>query len=92
MEKERCCETSTRIGLSVTPLPGFLAVNVFLAKRNALQRVRTRTTTSYLYLQRRETMGDKGGKKGKDKHQKQENEKHKQKDKEKIDKQPKAKP
>lgn len=36
------------------------------------------------------TMGDKGGKKGKDKSQKQNNKKQKQKDKDKIDKQPKS--
>jgi len=36
------------------------------------------------------TMGDKGGKKGKDKSQKQKSKKQKQKDKDKIDKQPKS--
>lgn len=39
-------------------------------------------------MKRRVTMGDKGGKKDKEKSQKQSNEKHKQKDKQKADKQP----
>jgi hypothetical protein len=38
------------------------------------------------------TMGDKGGKKGKDKSQKQSSKKQKQKEQIKFDKQPKAKP
>ena len=41
---------------------------------------------------RREVMGDKGGKKDKDKSQKQHDKKQKQKTKEKLDKQPKRKP
>lgn len=36
------------------------------------------------------TMGDKGGKKGKDKSQKQSDKKQKRKDKDKVDKQPKS--
>ena len=42
--------------------------------------------------ERRKTLGDKGGKKDKDKVQKQHNEKEKQKSKEKLNKQPKRKP
>jgi hypothetical protein len=42
--------------------------------------------------QRRDVMGDKGGKKDKEKGQKQNTEKQKQKSKNKIDKQPKRKP
>jgi len=41
---------------------------------------------------RREIMGDKGGKKGKEKDQKQKAEKEKQKSSNKLDKQPKRKP
>jgi hypothetical protein len=41
---------------------------------------------------RRDVMGDKGGKKDKEKGQKQNTEKQKQKSKNKIDKQPKRKP
>jgi len=41
---------------------------------------------------RREVMGDKGGKKDKEKSQKQHDEKQKQKSKDKFDKQPKRKP
>ena len=41
---------------------------------------------------RRDVMGDKGGKKDKEKGQKQNAEKQKQKSKNKIDKQPKRKP
>jgi hypothetical protein len=41
---------------------------------------------------RRNVMGDKGGKKGKEKSQKQHDEKQKQKSKEKLDKQPKRRP
>jgi hypothetical protein len=41
---------------------------------------------------RRDVMGDKGGKKDKEKGQKQNTEKQKQKSKNKIDKQPKKKP
>jgi hypothetical protein len=41
---------------------------------------------------RREAMGDKGGKKDKEKGQKQNAEKQKQKSKNKIDRQPKRKP
>jgi hypothetical protein len=37
-------------------------------------------------------MGDKGGKKGKDKSQKQNDKKQKQKEKDKVDKQPKTRP
>lgn len=40
----------------------------------------------------RATMGDKGGKKGKDKSQKQSGKKQKQKEQDRFDKQPKAKP
>ena len=42
--------------------------------------------------ERRDVMGDKGGKKDKEKGQKQNAEKQKQKSKNKIDKQPKRKP
>jgi hypothetical protein len=42
--------------------------------------------------ERRNVMGDKGGKKDKDKGQKQHDEKQKQKTKEKLDKQPKRRP
>jgi len=42
--------------------------------------------------ERRQAMGDKGGKKDKEKGQKQNAEKQKQKSKNKIDKQPKRKP
>jgi hypothetical protein len=42
--------------------------------------------------ERRQTMGDKGGKKDKEKGQKQNTEKQKQKSKNKLDKQPKRKP
>jgi hypothetical protein len=41
---------------------------------------------------RRDVMGDKGGKKDKEKGQKQNTEKQKQKSRNKIDKQPKRKP
>jgi hypothetical protein len=41
---------------------------------------------------RRDVMGDKGGKKDKEKSQKQHTEKLKQKSKDKLDKQPKRKP
>jgi hypothetical protein len=41
---------------------------------------------------RRDVMGDKGGKKDKEKSQKQHDEKQKQKSKDKFDKQPKRKP
>jgi hypothetical protein len=41
---------------------------------------------------RRNVMGDKGGKKGKEKSKKQHDEKLKQKSKEKLDKQPRRKP
>jgi hypothetical protein len=41
---------------------------------------------------RRNVMGDKGGKKGKEKDQKQKAEKEKQKSSNKLDKQPKRKP
>ena len=41
---------------------------------------------------RRKTMGDKGGKKDKEKSQKQNSEKQKHKEKDKLDKQPKKKP
>jgi hypothetical protein len=41
---------------------------------------------------RRNVMGDKGGKRDKEKSQKQHDEKQKQKSKEKLDKQPKRKP
>jgi hypothetical protein len=41
---------------------------------------------------RRDVMGDKGGKKDKEKGQKQDAEKQKQKSKNKLDKQPKRKP
>jgi hypothetical protein len=41
---------------------------------------------------RRNVMGDKGGKKDKEKSQKQHDDKQKQKSKDKIDKQPKRKP
>ena len=41
---------------------------------------------------RRDRMGDKGGKKDKEKAQKQSAEKHKQKSKNQLDKQPKRKP
>lgn len=41
---------------------------------------------------RRNVMGDKGGKKDKEKSQKQHDEKQKQKSKDKFDKQPKRKP
>jgi hypothetical protein len=41
---------------------------------------------------RRDVMGDKGGKKDKEKSQKQHDEKQKQKSKDKLDKQPKRKP
>jgi len=41
---------------------------------------------------RRKIMGDKGGKKDKEKSQKQSSEKQKHKDKDKLDKQPKRKP
>jgi hypothetical protein len=41
---------------------------------------------------RRDVMGDKGGKKDKEKGQKQNDEKQKQKSKDKLDKQPKRKP
>jgi hypothetical protein len=41
---------------------------------------------------RRVVMGDKGGKKDKEKGQKQNDEKQKQKSKDKLDKQPKRKP
>ena len=41
---------------------------------------------------RRNIMGDRGGKKGKEKSEKQHDEKLKQKSKEKLDKQPKRKP
>jgi hypothetical protein len=41
---------------------------------------------------RRDVMGDKGGKKDKEKGQKQNDEKQKQKTKDKFDKQPKRKP
>lgn len=41
---------------------------------------------------RRDVMGDKGGKKDKDKSQRQHAEKLKQKSKDKLDKQPKRKP
>jgi hypothetical protein len=41
---------------------------------------------------RRDVMGDKGGKKNKEKGQKQNTEKQKQKSKNKVDKQPKRKP
>ena len=42
--------------------------------------------------ERRDVMGDKGGKKDKEKGQKQNAEKQKQKSKSKVDKQPKRKP
>jgi len=42
--------------------------------------------------ERRNVMGDKGGKKDKEKSQKQHDKKQKQKTKEKLDKQPKRKP
>jgi hypothetical protein len=42
--------------------------------------------------ERRDVMGDKGGKKDKEKGQKQNTEKQKQKSKNKLDKQPKRKP
>jgi hypothetical protein len=42
--------------------------------------------------ERRDLMGDKGGKKNKEKGQKQNTEKQKQKSKNKLDKQPKRKP
>jgi hypothetical protein len=41
---------------------------------------------------RRDVMGDKGGKKDKEKSQKQHDEKQKQKSKDRLDKQPKRKP
>jgi hypothetical protein len=44
------------------------------------------------YRKRRNSMGDKGGKKDKEKGQKQSAEKQKQKSKDKFDKQPKRKP
>jgi len=44
------------------------------------------------YLERSNSMGDKGGKKDKEKTQKQSGEKQKQKEKNKLDKQPKRKP
>jgi len=43
-------------------------------------------------IKRREAMGDKGGKKNKEKDQKQKAEKEKQKSSNKFDKQPKRKP
>jgi len=43
------------------------------------------------YFERSLTMGDKGGKKDKEKSQKQSGEKQKHKEKEKVDKQPKKK-
>jgi hypothetical protein len=43
-------------------------------------------------MERRDIMGDKGGKKDKEKGQKQNSEKQKQKSKNKTDKQPKRKP
>jgi hypothetical protein len=42
----------------------------------------------FLQLKRRKIMGDKGGKKDKEKSQKQTNQKQSQKDKKKVDKQP----
>jgi hypothetical protein len=43
-------------------------------------------------MKRRDVMGDKGGKKDKEKGQKQNAEKQKQKSRDKLDKQPKRKP
>ena len=57
--------------------------------------VATETTLREYVLdnrERRDLMGDKGGKKDKEKGQKQNAEKQKQKSKSKVDKQPKRKP
>jgi len=56
--------------------------NGFAALRVAVQTTGTR----------RDVMGDKGGKKDKEKGQKQNTEKQKQKSRDKLDKQPKRKP
>ena len=61
------------------------------AKIDATLRLHRCRGTARDGVNRRETMGDKGGKKDKEKGQKQNSAKHDQKDKAKQDKQPKKK-
>jgi hypothetical protein len=59
---------------------------------NVKQRGEKMLLTVIDNMERRDIMGDKGGKKDKEKGQKQNTEKQKQKSKNKTDKQPKRKP
>jgi hypothetical protein len=75
-------------------IDGFWKVCKIAISNNGSSLVATKTTLREDFLdnkKRRGAMGDKGGKKDKEKGQKQNAEKQKQKSKDKLDKQPKRK-